>query len=169
MDRDTYYICKNKSSLKKLVYTSCFVLLVSIFFSCTTIDIFEKSVAIPGHQWKSDFRPAFEFNISDTTTLYNIFLVLRHTEKYNFNNIYINLYVKGPGIDSTIKIQQDVSLASNEEWRGTGMDDIYELRSTLAARQPLKAGSYTFTIEQIMREDPLLEVLNVGLRLEKEK
>ena len=73
-------------------------------------------------------------------------------------------------MDSTIKIQQDVLLGSNEKgWYGTGMDDVYEHRSTLAARQPLKAGNYTFTIEQIMREDPLQEVLNVGLRLEKEK
>jgi len=156
--------------LKKLVYTSYLILLVSILFSCTTIDIFEKSVAVPGHEWKSSYRPSFEFNITDTTTTYNVFLVFRHTEKYNFNNIFINLYVKGPGMDSTIKIQQDVLLGSNEKgWYGTGMDDVYEHRSTLAARQPLKAGNYTFTIEQIMREDPLQEVLNVGLRLEKEK
>jgi gliding motility-associated lipoprotein GldH len=156
--------------LKKLVYTSYLILLVSILFSCTTIDIFEKSVAIPGHEWKSSYTPSFEFNITDTATTYNVFLVLRHTEKYNFNNIFINLYVKGPGMDSTIKIQQDVLLATNEKgWLGTGMDDVYEHRSTLAARQPLKAGTYTFTIEQIMREDPLQEVLNVGLRLEKEK
>ncbi len=161
---------QKKSSLKKLVYTSYFILLASILFSCTTIDIFEKSVAIPGHEWKSSYRPTFEFNITDTTTTYNVFLVFRHTEKYNFNNIFINLYVKGPGMDSTIKIQQDVLLATNEKgWLGTGMDDVYEHRSTLAARQPLKAGTYTFTIEQIMREDPLQEVLNVGLRLEKEK
>jgi len=161
---------QKKSSLKKLVYTSYLILLVSILFSCTTIDIFEKSVAIPGHEWKSSYRPSFEFKITDTTSTYNVFLVFRHTEKYNFNNIFINLYVKGPGMDSTIKIQQDVLLGSNEKgWYGTGMDDVYEHRSTLAARQPLKAGNYTFTIEQIMREDPLQEVLNVGLRLEKEK
>ena len=156
--------------MKKLVYTSYLILLVSILFSCTTIDIFEKSIAVPGHEWKSAYRPSFEFSITDTTTTYNVFLVFRHTEKYNFNNLFINLYVKGPGMDSTIKIQQDVLLATNDKgWLGTGMDDVYEHRSTLAARQPLKAGTYTFTIEQIMREDPLKEVLNVGLRLEKEK
>jgi gliding motility-associated lipoprotein GldH len=161
---------QKKSSLKKLVYTSYLILLVSILFSCTTIDIFEKSVAIPGHEWKSSYRPSFEFNITDTTTTYNVFLVFRHTEKYNFNNIFINLYVKGPGMDSTVKIQQDVLLATNEKgWLGTGMDDVYEHRSTLASRQSLKAGTYIFSIEQIMREDPLQEVLNVGLRLEKEK
>ncbi len=78
--------------------------------------------------------------------------------------------MKGPGQDTAVKIQQDVLLGSNEKgWLGVGMDDIYEHRSTLAVRQSLKAGAYSFAIEQIMREDPLKEVLNVGLRLEKEK
>ncbi|MEO5563821.1 MAG: gliding motility lipoprotein GldH [Chitinophagaceae bacterium] len=156
--------------MKKLVYISYFVLLTSYLTSCTTIDIFEKTVAIPGHEWKTEFKPSFDFVIKDTNSLYNIFLVIRHTEKYSFNNIYINLYAKAPGRDSLIKIQQDVLLGTNDKgWLGVGMDDVYEHRSTLAARQPLKAGAYTFTIEQIMREEPLKEVLNVGLRLEKEK
>jgi hypothetical protein len=42
---------------------------------------------------KADFRPSFEFTIKDTTSLYRIFLVLRHNEKYSFSNIYVNLYV----------------------------------------------------------------------------
>ena len=32
-----------------------------------------------------------------------------------------------------------------------------------------KKGTYTFTISQIMREDPLEHVLNVGLRIEKKQ
>jgi hypothetical protein len=42
------------------------------------------------------------------------------------------------------------------------MDDIYEHRIELAETQSLKAGTYKFTLEQIMREDPLQNVLNVG-------
>ncbi len=49
------------------------------------------------------------------------------------------------------------------------MDDIYEHRIQLGSEQGLKAGNYTFTIEQIMREDPLEQVLNVGLRVEKKQ
>jgi len=136
-------------------------------FSCTTVDLFEKSVTMPDHAWKSSFHPTFEFTIKDSLPDYKIFLVLRHNEKYNFNNIYINLYVKGPGQDTAIKIQRDLTLATNKEgWLGTGMDDIYEHRIPLA-EQHLKAGNYTFTLEQIMREDPLENVLNAGLRIEK--
>ena len=136
--------------------------------SCNTIDLYEKSVTIPGHQWKSSFKPSFDFTIKDTSSSYKLFFILRHNEKYSFNNIYINVYVKGPGQDTALKIQQDLVLATNEKgWLGTGMDDIYEHRIPLAPEQSLKAGNYTFTIEQIMREDPLENVLNAGLRIEK--
>lgn len=149
-----------------LLLVPCFLYLVS----CTTIDLYEKAVTIPGHEWKSSFKPSFDFTIKDTTSPYRLFLILRHNEKYNFNNIYVNVYVKGPGQDTAQKIQQDLVLATNEKgWLGTGMDDIYDHRIQLGPDQSLKAGDYTFTIEQIMREDPLENVLNVGLRIEKKQ
>ena len=143
------------------------LLAMSIFLSCTTVDLYEKTVAIPGHQWKSDFKPAFTFDIKDTAALYQVWLVLRHTEKYNFNNIYLNLSLLA-GQDTVVKVRRDITLASNEGgWKGTGMDDIYEHRLKLGEPEPLKAGTYTFVLEQIMREDPLAHVMNVGLRIEK--
>lgn len=136
--------------------------------SCTTIDMYEKTVPIPGHAWQNSFRPTFDFTIKDTTPLYQVYLVLRHTEKYNYNNIYVNLYVKGPGQDTAQKIRQSIDLATNEKgWLATGMDDIYEQRRPLGEQQPLKAGLYTFTIEQVMRDNPLPHVLDVGIRVEK--
>lgn len=157
--------------MKKLARTLHFILLTSyLLFSCTTIDLYEKSVTIPKHQWESSFKPSFEFTIKDTSAPYKLFFILRHNEKYSFNNIYINVYVKGPGQDSAVKIQQDLVLATNDKgWLATGMDDIYEHRIPLAPEQSLRAGTYTFTIEQIMREDPLKNVLNAGLRIEKKQ
>jgi gliding motility-associated lipoprotein GldH len=157
--------------LKKLLRISYFGLLTSYFLSsCTTIDLYEKTVTIPGHAWQNSFRPSFDFTIKDTSSLYQLFLVLRHTEKYNYNNIYINLYVKPPGQDSTIKFQRDLTLATNEKgWQATGMDDVYEHRIKLGDPQTLKAGDYKFTLEQIMRENPLQNVLNAGIRVEKSK
>lgn len=157
--------------LKRLLHTFCFLLLVACsFFSCTTIDLYEKTVNIPRHEWQSSFRPSFDFMVKDTSVSYRIFLVLRHNEKYNYNNIYVNLYVKRPGQDTAIKIQRDLTLATDEKgWLTEGIDDIYEHRLELAGNERLQAGPYTFTIEQVMREDPLQNVLNVGLRLEKQK
>lgn len=144
------------------------------FSSCKQVDLYEKSVSLPGHQWDNTYKPSFKFDIKDTSAAYNLFIVLRHNDKYNYNNIYLNLITKQPGQDTTQKARYDLTLATDEEgWRGTGMDDIYEHRIPLTpANQQFrfrKAGSYTFTLEQIMRENPLKNVLNVGLRIEKKQ
>jgi gliding motility-associated lipoprotein GldH len=155
--------------LKRLLYLPWILLFCINLLSCTTIDLYEKSVSIPRHEWKSDFKPGFDFEVKDTATTYRVFLVLRHTEKYNFNNIYVNLGIKAPGQDSTINIRRDIRLGNNQTgWEASGMDDVYEHRSLIAQGQRFKPGLYHFTIQQIMREDPLRHVLNVGLRLEKE-
>lgn len=141
-----------------------------IAFSCTTIDLYEKTVPIPGHAWQNGFKPSFDFIIKDTTALYQLFLVLRHNEKYNYNNIYINFFIQGPGQDTAQKFQLDLPLASNEKgWKATGMDDIYEHRIELGVPRSLKAGVYKFTLEQIMRENPLQNVLDAGIRIEKKQ
>ncbi len=148
---------------------SFFVVLVpcSLFLgSCTTIDLYEKDVTIPHFKWESSFKPEFTFTIKDTTVQYQLFLVVRHNEKYNYNNLWINLYSQPPG-DTLHKAPFELVLATNEKWLGSGMDDIYEHRIKLTDPQRWKAGVYHFKIEQIMREDPLENIMNVGLRVEK--
>jgi gliding motility-associated lipoprotein GldH len=56
-------------------------------------------------------------------------------------------------------------------WEGTGTNDIWEVRKLLngAPRRFKKAGRYSFSISQIMRDNPLLNVMSVGLRIEKQK
>lgn len=142
-----------------------------ILSSCSTVDIYEKTVAVPGHQWVDSYKPEFQFEIKDNTIPYNVFFVIRHSEKYNYNNIFINLSSKQPVTDSAITQRLEVTLATNEKgWLGTGMDDIYEQRMKISPEQGTyfpKPGTYTFTLEQIMREQPLEHVMNVGIRIEK--
>ncbi len=158
--------------LQKSVFVFLFTLF--LFVACTPIDLYERVVTIPKQAWQSSFRPSFTFHISDTTAPYQLFLILRHNNQYNYNNIWINLYRKGPdGKES--KVPYELPLATNERgWLATGMDDLYEHRIPLTppANDTFyfnKPGAYTFTIEQIMREDPLENMMNVGLRIEKKK
>lgn len=142
--------------------------------SCQTIDLYEKTASIPGHSWKSSFKPTFTFTIKDTASAYQLYVTIRHKDRYNFNNIYINLTTKQPGRDSAQTARYDLRLGTDESgWLGTGMDDIYDHRVPLTPvgtdfrfREP---GEYHFTIEQVMREDPLENVMNVGLRIEKKQ
>jgi len=137
-----------------------------LFYSCQTIDLYERVVSIPKQEWKSSFKPQFNFTIKDTQSRYTIFVLLRHNEKYEFNNLWISLTYQLKG-EQPITGQYELPLANNEGWLGTAMDDLYEHWIRIAKGIPLKAGEYTFTIGQIMRKDPLENVLNVGLRIEK--
>ena len=149
-------------------------LILTSLFSCQTIDLYEKNVSIPGHEWKSSFKPEFRFTIKDTTVPYSVYVVLRHNERYNFNNIWINLSTRVPGDTSIQKVQYELPLANSDGWIGAvAMDDLYEHRILITPRnEPVyfrKAGEYVFNIEQIMRQDPLDNVMNIGLRIEKKQ
>lgn len=136
--------------------------------SCTTVDLYEKTEPVPGHAWLNSFRPSFDFTIKDTNALYQLYMVLRHNEKYPYTNIYVNLYVQAPGQDSALIIQRDLTLATSEKgWLAPGVDDIYEHRIPLGDAQTLRSGKYTFTLEQIMRDNPLPHILDAGIRVEK--
>lgn len=125
---------------------------------------------MPGQNWSSANKPAFTFDINDTTATYNIYIVLRHTDAYRYNNIWVTVATRAPG-DSTEKMQQlDLRLATTDKgWLGSGMGDVWEHRIRIT-REPVsfhKTGQYRFTLAQVMRDDPLRAILNAGLRVEK--
>ncbi len=145
------------------------MLLILLAASCIKIDQFEKTMKIPSREWFYNNTPAFTFHITDTNTLYNLYIVLRHTDAYNYNNIWLRLGTQFPG--DSMKFQNiNLTLASDSKgWEGNGMDDIFEVRKNIS-RGPVsfkKPGDYTFSVSQIMRENPLENILNVGVRVEK--
>ncbi|MEP7252250.1 MAG: gliding motility lipoprotein GldH [Ginsengibacter sp.] len=144
-------------------------LLTLLSASCIKIDQFEKTAQIPSRQWFYNNAPSFTFQITDTSSLYNLYIVLRHTDSYDYSNIWLRLGSKFPG--DSIRYQNiNLLLATDAKgWEGPGTDDIYEVRKNIS-QGPIafaKAGDYTFTVSQIMRQNPLDDILNVGIRVEK--
>lgn len=167
MPMKTNYFCK-KNCLKKLF----FILSVStVLASCIKVNLFEKQVSIPSQQWYYTNVPQFTFHIDDTSSLYNVYIVLRHTDLYDYNNIWLRVGSDSPG-DSMHYQNINLQLANGSRgWAGTGMDDIFEVRKNISAG-PLsfkRPGDYTFSIAQIMRQNPLKYILNIGVRVEKVK
>jgi gliding motility-associated lipoprotein GldH len=139
--------------------------------SCDTIDLYEKTVPLKDHQWQSSYKPEFRFTVKDSTQPYQLFVVLRHNEKYNWNNMWVNLEAEMPGAPKKV-FKLELPLATNDKgWLGTAMDDIYEDRIPVTLDPSQfnfqRAGEYRFTLQHVMREDPLQHVMNVGLRIEK--
>lgn len=137
-------------------------------YSCGKIDLYEKQVQIPAQKWSYNLVPEFTFQIDDTASAYNIYVVLRHTDLYGYNNVWLRVGSQAPD-DSMTYQNINIRLSKGDSWKGTGMDDIYEVRELISPGPVTfsKAGQYNFSIAQIMREDPLRYIMNVGLRVEK--
>lgn len=139
------------------------------FIGCKQIDVFEKNTAIPNKEWKSNFAAKGDFEIKDTLAYYELYVVLRHTDAYKYNNIWLNVGLQSPG-DSLFFQKVNLSLGNDADgWFGSGMNDIWEVRKKLTDK-PMrfkKAGTYYFSILQVMRDEPLPEVMSAGLRVIK--
>ena len=152
--------------MKKFIFI---LFLAVIFVSCIKTGLYEKVAVIPSQQWFYSNTPEFTFNIYDTTSLYNVYVVLRHTDLYKYNNIWLKIGLKSSSDSINYQNINLVLGTDSKGWEGTGMDDIYEVRKNIspAPFSFKSSGDYTFSIAQIMRDNPLKYIMNVGLRVEK--
>ena len=167
-------LAKSKTQVKELIIMYiCIMNKLILFFvvcasisSCNTLDVYEKSTPFSSLSWSSLDSQNYKFDIIDTNSSYNIYMVLRHQEKYPYKNIWLQLSVKSP-IDTSV-FNREFILADNNKWLGTTIDDVTDHRIVFNP-QPikLKKGAYSFTLKQIMREDPLPYIFSAGIRVQK--
>jgi gliding motility-associated lipoprotein GldH len=141
--------------------------LLTGFYSCKPIALYEQTKHFSSQQWKSEEKASFVFELKDTTAFYNVYIVLRHTQAYHFNNIWLNISIQPSSGKSQI-FRTNLKLANNTQWLGSEMGDVVEHRIALFS-QPvaLQKGRYQFVLQHIMRENPLQGILQAGIRVEK--
>lgn len=166
-------VAGGKWSVGNMLFPAGYLLLavyIVLLISCKQIEVYEKDSSIPNYEWKSSHIVKGSFNIADTVSSYNIYLVLRHNDAYKYNNIWLNVGLQAPG-DSVIYQKVNLPLGSDSQgWEGIGMNDIWEVRKALNT-EPVrfkKTGEYRFELSQIMRDNPLPNVMNAGLRIERQ-
>lgn len=157
-----------KNSLNLFVFS-----LLACFAGCIKSPYYQKEYAIPQNAWQYQFKPSFKFEITDTNAVYNLFFHIRHTEAYPYSNIWVWIYTKQPGDSTFAKSRIEIPLAEpSGKWMGRGTGEIWEQRMALTPGDKAmifnKTGMYEIRIEQNMRVNPLPEILQVGLRIEKQ-
>ncbi len=146
-----------------------FSVLLIFNFSCKQIAVFEKNTPIPNYKWQNNFNATGQLTIADTSSFYNVYIVLRHTDAYKYNNIWLNVNVYCT-TDTIVNQKLDISLATDATgWEGIAMNDIWEVRKKITAApfKFSKKDSYQYSLTQLMRDNPLLNVLSAGIRIEK--
>lgn len=142
------------------------LMLVALTVSCDR-NVFYDEYVRTGGEWT--WRDAREFfvEVSDTLSLYNIYLQVRHTVEYPMSNLYMFVHVKGPG-GQVRKDTVNLILAEPDgDWIGRGNGNLRELQLLYRKQTQFRApGTYVFTLEQAMR-NPELPVTDLGIRIER--
>ena len=135
--------------------------------ACTDTAVLDQHVNITDQAWHYDDQPRLVAHITDSTQRYRIYLNLRHTPDYRYSNIFLLIHQTGPGIRDTTE-RFELRLAEPDgRWLGRGTGSRYAHQELIKenVRFP-DTGKYVFVIEQNMRENPLREINDVGLRVE---
>ncbi|HQQ94033.1 MAG TPA: gliding motility lipoprotein GldH [Bacteroidia bacterium] len=157
-----------KSPIHGINLISKILILVLFLSSCSDKVVFSKYQSFENNEWRSGDKAVFEVDITDTRSLNNISLMIRHADEYPFRNIFLFVTTSYPD-GKILKDTMEIVLANDKgEWHGSGMGDIFDLKVPVKknVRFPL-SGHYRFEFEQGMRSDPLPMVMDFGLEIEK--
>jgi gliding motility-associated lipoprotein GldH len=148
---------------------AAFFLLTSIVFqSCNKDVIYRKCISLPDNIWGIKNPLNFDVPVSDTVNKYNIYITLRNSDNYDFNNLYLFIDVISPSKIIERDTMECILANSNGQWLGRGLGDIWD--SKILFKQNVKfrkAGLYEFTITQAMRVDSLPMIMDAGISIEK--
>jgi len=137
--------------------------------SCDPDMVYDQYIQTTDGQWRWQDAKEFRIDITDTLSLNNIYLQVRHTVEYPLSNLYLFVHVKGP-TGQVLKDTVNMILAHPDgRWTGRGTGNLRELRYLYRKQTRFGlAGTYTFTLEQGMR-NPELPVTDLGIRVERFK
>ncbi|MCL2596645.1 MAG: gliding motility lipoprotein GldH [Paludibacter sp.] len=148
-----------------LLSTFCFV-------ACTNNDIFFKYQKIPSEGWNKNNVLAFDFTIQQSSVPYNIYVNIRNTSEYPYQNFWLFIKKSVAASDSIYVVVQtdtvECYLADDRgKWLGRGAGAIYEMPLLIEKNIQLEQKKYRYELIQGMRNDILQGISDIGLRVEK--
>jgi gliding motility-associated lipoprotein GldH len=158
--------------MKRVFFFSvpCALIFTLLFLSgCTDPNaIIDQDTEIGNNNWSYTNKINYDVPIADEYIPYNLYLNLRVTGNYKYANIFVLIYQTGPDKKQTV-LRYEFKLANPDgEWLGNGSGNLYSYQVPFRTNYKFPAkGIYRFSIEQNMRDNPLREVSDVGLRVEK--
>jgi len=140
-----------------------------LFAGCTDKNaVIDQNTEVADHNWTYLNRFGFPVKIEDEKQAYTVYMNLRVTGDYKYSNLFVLISQTGPDKKTAPK-RYEMKLANKDgEWLGKGSGNLYsyQVPFLIDYKFPVK-GTYTFVIEQNMRDNPLREVSDVGIRVEK--
>lgn len=143
---------------------------VGLSLSCDKKTIFNQNKDFENAKWQIKNECKFEFEIEDPNLSYSLFYNVRNNLSYPYYNLFVTRYLldeKGKLIEEKL----DELILANEktgEPLGTGLGDIFDHKILVTKSLKFsKKGKYTIKVKQFMRQNPLPDVVSLGVAIEK--
>jgi gliding motility-associated lipoprotein GldH len=148
-----------------------FILAIAVLaISCSTTSIYEANIDIPKESWSIDSSAIFRVDITDTSSVHNIYLNIRNTTSYPNSNLFLFIQTTSPK-GAQLRDTLECFLADTRgNWLGKGFGALRDNQIPYKRfiRFP-EEGTYTFSIQHGMRTHSLKGIASIGLRVEKQK
>lgn len=144
------------------------LLAILLHTACDNQRVFEKNTELPDYIWDKNNVVKFSVDIQDTISSHNLYINVRNASHYQFNNLFLFVTTRAPK-GGVVKDTVELTLADAKgRWLGKGLGDIWDNQILYKrnVRFPFK-GTYTFELEQAMRNTKLPYVMDAGIRIEK--
>ncbi|HBL79631.1 MAG TPA: gliding motility lipoprotein GldH [Aequorivita sp.] len=149
-------------------------LTVVMLVSCESNTVFSDSQAMDGH-WGADEVVQFKLPQLDSLKKYNLFLNIRNTNEYRYNNLFLIVNMTFPH-GKTVTDTLEYRMAQPDgSWMGQGIGNIKENKLWYKENvQFFEDGIYTVDIAQAMRNNGDVEgvtklegITDVGFSIEE--
>lgn len=150
-------------------YAVYYLIFILVIVACNNHTIIDESKSICNRVWSNEQQPTFTVNIKDSIAQYSIYLKLRHTCHYNYSNIFLLIHEKGDKLKDTSYFKEIKLSQTDGKWIGKSIASLYEVEYLALNNFSFPdTGTYTFAIEQIMRDTQLKEIVDVGFKIMKQ-
>jgi gliding motility-associated lipoprotein GldH len=153
-----------------------FFITAVIFISCDDQLVSAEYKDMPTSGWAIEDVATFQIEPQDTINKYDIFINLRNTHEYEYNNLWLISQIKFPQGKVVTDTLQYQMAAPDGKFLGKGSNDVFEnklwLREGIRFRE---SGNYQLALKHAMRKNgevngdaQLKGILNVGYSIEKQ-
>ena len=150
-----------------------FIVSVYLCVSCDSNRIFDEYKSV-SYEWQKEEIIEFDFTPTDSLRNYNLFINLRNTSSYKFNNVFLIAKIDFPNGKSEIDTLEYKMAKPNGEFLGSGFTDVKENKLVYKENFVFKeSGTYKIKFQHAMRENgrvngvrALQGVTDIGFRIE---
>jgi gliding motility-associated lipoprotein GldH len=143
--------------------------------ACDTHRKFDAYKSIESLSWEKDMIVNFQFEIKDTLSKNNLFINIRNTNEYGYNNLFLITNLQYPNGFHVIDTLEYEMTDEQGNWLGQGFTDIKESKLFFKNNFVFPtAGNYQIGIQQAMRKrneidgiQTLMGISDVGFRVEE--